>query len=300
MIGEFIKLESDLNLGFGVGVNNIDYKKKATMIPFKACIVAKNNIVCNIEGKQNAKTYDMDMTCYNKYYKISFWEQASNFGTIASIAGMAANMIKEKSFNSMHETMLPKIFNANGEQVGKIEYITVNEGGLQSYYYYKLVVDNIELNCYQIGHDSKEILFVMYDKDNRLVATASKRMKVKNAKARYTIYTKNDEWFLYASMATIIMHQLIYDNSEENITLGSQTYSLHTHQKGLLDKYDPDFIPNIISQEDPANLPENMPLVEEKIKQSQSTGILKYRRISTFIFAMAFIILILFLIIKGK
>lgn len=130
------------------------------------------------------------------------------------------------------------------------------------------------------------------------MATTSKNMYVKNAKARYTIYTENDEMFLYATMFTIIIHQMYYNSNEEEIKLGSQRYSAHTIQKELIDKYKPDFISNIISKEEPANLPENMQLVAEKVKQSQSTAILNYRRISSIIFVILFIGLIIFMMLK--
>jgi len=296
MIAEFIKIESDLNHKIGISTNNIEYKKKFTMIPFKACIIAKNNIECNLEGKQTNKTYDITTKFNNDYYKISFWEQSSNIETISSIIGMVGKMSSNKPIDALSDTMLPKIYDINGNEVGKIEYVVVKKEGLQSYSYYKLQLNDIELKCYTIGHGSKEILFAIYDKNDKMVATVSKRMKVKNAKARYTMYIISDEWFKYVSMATIIIHQMEYDNEEEQIELGTQWHALNTYQKELLDKYDPNFIPNIIAQEDPANLPENMPLVAEKVKQSQSTFILNYRRISTAIFIIAFIILILWVI----
>lgn len=294
MIGEFIKTESDLNLKTNMGVNDINYQRKTTMIPFKACIIAKNNVVCELEGKQQTQTYDITTNFYNDYYKISFWEQKSNIGTISSVVDMVGTMIKDKSIEALGETMLPKIYDNNGNQVGKIEYVPVKKEKMQSYYYYKLYLNDIELKCYIIGHGKEEILFVMYDKNENIVATVSKRMKVKNAKARYTMYIEDESWFKYVAIATISIHQMVYDNEEEKITLGSQGHSLNTYQKELLDKYDPNFIPNVISQEEEANLPENMPLVQEKVKESQSTFILNYRRISLIIFIIFFIMLIFF------
>ena len=148
MIGEFIKIESNLTSETTIGRNNIEYTKKKVLIPLNACVVARNNIVCDIQGKQNARSYDMEVNYSGQYYKISFWEPASNWGGIASIAEMATTMIKEKSLN-IQETLLPKIFDANGQQVGKMECVVVKKEGItQTYDYYKLVLNGVELKCY--------------------------------------------------------------------------------------------------------------------------------------------------------
>lgn len=294
MIAELIKMETDLNYKTGLEVNNVGYTRKSTIIPFKANIIARNNIVCNMEGRQSKETYDITTSFSNNYYKISFWEQASNVGTISSIAGMVGTMIKEKSFDALQDTMLPKIYDANGNQVGKMEYMTVKGELLQSYAYYKLSLRDIELNCYVVGHGREEIFFVMYDREDRIVATVSKRMTVKHAKSRYTLYVENDEWFEPAAISTIILQQMLYDAMEEDKGgYGTRTHALNTHQKELLDKYDPNFIDSIISREDPSNLPENMPLVEEKVKESLTTFRIKLNAIVSTIFIVGFIILIL-------
>lgn len=188
MICEFIKTESNLKANVGVNINNMEYQKKFNMIPFKACIIARNNIVCDIEGSQKSSSYDINASFYNEVYRISFWKQSSNIETMASSINMISNMLKGDASNVLQQTILPKIYDANGNQIGEMQYISVNREKMQSYYYYNLVLNNVELKCYVIGHGSKEIFFVMYDKNENIVATVSKRMNVKNAKARYTIY----------------------------------------------------------------------------------------------------------------
>jgi hypothetical protein len=295
MIGEFIKIENDYNAKSRLEVGNyLEYEKKKTWIPFQACIIARNTIACDIEGKQQKDRYDIMANFQTNYYRISFWEQSSNISTIGSIANMVGSMIKDKSFDALQETMLPKIFDANENQIGKMEYVTVKKQGAQSYYYHKLILNDTELNCYTIGHDTKEILFVMYDKDDRMVATVSKQMKVKNGKARYTLYLEDDKWFEMVAIATMIESRS-YDN---NNNFGTQNHALNTFQKGLLDRYDSNYISNIIAKEEPENLPENMPLVAEKVKESQSTAMLQYHRIILSIFIIGFILLFLFLFFK--
>lgn len=295
MIGEFITIENDWNTKFNVQAGNyLEYNQKKNFIPFEACIVARNTIVCNMKGSLQKNSYDLIANFNTNYYKISFWEQQSNISTITSIASMVGSMVREKSLDSLQETMLPQIFDQNGNQIGKMEYITVKEKGVQSYYYHKLTLNNVELNCYTVGHDTKEILFVMYDNQDQIVATVSKRMKVKNGKARYTLYMENEKWFEIVAIATMIEARE-YDDS---IRLGTQYHQLNTFQKGLLDKCDPNYISNIISKEDVKNLPENMPLVTQKVKESQSTFMLQYHKISLIVFVIGFILLLIFLFSK--
>ena len=300
MIAELIKIESDLNLKVGVDVNDntLQYKRKMTVIPFKGCVIARNELICNMEGRQQEKTYDILMNFKMNNYKVSFWEQASNIGTATSTINMIGSMIQNKSIDAISNAMLPKIYDANGNLIGNVEYEAVKgEKMMQTYNYYKISLRNIELKCYTIGHGRKEIFFAMYDMQDRLVAEVSKRMQVKNGKSSYTMYISNDGWFEHVAIATIILHQMQYDKEEDNITLGSQGYALNTFQEGLLNKYNPDFINTIIANENPKNLPENMPLVMEKIKESQNTPILWYRRIASIAFII-FILIFLFIFFK--
>lgn len=298
MIAELIKIESDLNFKVGVGVNNIDYKRKMTVVPFKGCVVAKNQLVCNMEGKQQKESYDIVVNFKNNNYKISFWEQASNVKTISSIADMVGKMIKDKSIDAMSQTILPKIYDVSENQIGNVEYVSVKGEKLQSYYYYKISLNNMELKCYEVGFGSKGIFFIMYDMQDNLVAEVSKRMKVKNGKSSYTLYIKNEEWFEIVSLTTIILHQTIFDKEEDNFGLGSQGYALNTFQQELKNKYSQNFIDAIIASEDPKNLPENMPLVAEKIKESQNTFVLKFRKISFIIFIIFLILIFLYAFLK--
>ncbi len=82
--------------------------------------------------------------------------------------------------------------------------------------------------------------------------------------------------------------------------LGSRSYRLDTFQKGLKDKFQPEFIEQIKNQEGAANWPENMTLVQDKIKESQNTLSLILKRIGLAIFLIVFIAIFAAAFLAGK
>lgn len=294
MIAEYIKMEWDTKVGFSADVGGLDLQAKTTVIPYKSVVIARNQEIGQITGRLNKDSYDLTVNFANsENYVVKFWEQNTNFGTIESVASMVGQMIKEKSADALYETMLPKIFDATGNQVGEVQYIPVDQGGLQSYSYNKLILNGVELSCYQVCHD-KEIDMCIYDSNNQMVAMISKRMPVINGKSRYTMYMISDEWAKYVILLCTIMHHMNYDENDFK-KIGIQSDKLNNFQNGLKEKYDPNFKNNIIAQEGTNNLPDNMPLVQERVKDSQNTFMIKFKKIISIIFIVGFIALFVYL-----
>lgn len=295
MICEYIKMKTDIQWKGGTEVNGIELNRRATGFPYKGTMVARNSEVCQVEGKLEKDSYDLTVKLQNNSYIIKCWEQNTNIGTLASTISMVGQMIQEKSTDALYETMLPKIFDSFGNQIGEFKYMVEKRQGMQSYHYRKLVLNNRELNCYEVGHDNREILFCMYDSENNMVATVSKRMTIKNGKSRYTMYISNDEFFEEVALATIIMHHENYEGGDKDgVGLSHVSQALNTYQKELLDKYQEDFIPRVIEQEGRENLPENMPLVAELVKKGQRTPGLILGRIGLIAFIIVFLLMMLY------
>lgn len=288
MIAEYIKMEWDTKLGLNADINGIGIQAKTTVIPYKSTVIARNQEICQITGRLNSESYDLSVNfSNNESYVVKFWEQSTNLGTIGSIASMVGKMVKEKSVDALYETMLPKIFDVAGNQVGDFQFVAVKQEGVQSYNYNKLVMNGVTLNCYEVGHD-KEIDMCIYNEENQMVAMISKRMPVINGKSRYTMYMVSDEWCKYVVLLCTIMHHSRYDENDFQ-GLGIQSDKINTFQEELKEKYDPNFKNSIIAKEGPNNLPENMPLVQEKVKASQNTFLINFKKVFMILFIVLFV-----------
>lgn len=290
MICELIKIERDVRRNSGISINGFEYNTSTTVVPYQATMIARNSEVCQLDGRLNRDTFDLSIAFANNSYLVKFWEQDSNIGTLKSVVSMVGKMVAEKSADAMYDTMLPKIFDANGNQVGELQYIPVKQENIQSYFYYVLQLNGVSLKCYIVG-EKDGIYFCMYNSNEQMVATVSKNLHSKNGKSRYTMYIVSDDWFQYVAVMTSIIHKLCYE-AEDIDHLGSQNYKLNTFQNGLLGKYDPNFIPQIVAREGAQNLPENMPLVQQKVQESQNTTLIKTGKIGWIIFLIAFIVIV--------
>lgn len=288
MIAEYIKMEWDSKFKVGVSVNNVEFHARKTIIPYRSLVIAKNQELCKISGNLNKDSYDLSVQFSNNTnYTIKFWDQSSNIGTIKSVTSMIGNMISEKSTDALYDTMLPKIYDENNNQIGEIKYEAVKKEGLQSYHYYKLILNGITLKCYEVGHE-KEIDFCIYNEQDQMIATISKRMPVKNGKSRYTMYMINESWNQYIVLLCTIMHHMNYDENDFQ-KLGIQSNKLNTFQTELKEKYNPEFKQHIIESVGADNIPENMPLVQESVKKSQNTFLIIYKKIISLLFIIFFI-----------
>ena len=298
MIAEYIKLEWDkkheahIDLGLP-----IDLQARATVIPYKATVVARNTEICQLDGMAQADTYDMSIAFNNgQSYMMKFWQQSTNLGTIKSLADIAGKMISGDK--DAMGAMMPRVYDAAGNMVGEIRFVTMDGKGLQSYYAYRLIMSGKVLDSYIVGVDRKTY-FCMYDDAGQMVATVNKVLPVRNGKARYTMYIEYDEWAQMVIMMTEAVHHREYEG-ESKQGLGGWSENRISFQKGLKEKYQPDFINRVITQEGSANLPENMPLVAEKVRESQNTLQLILMRIGWVVFAVAFIGLLVFVFMSKK
>lgn len=127
-----------------------------------------------------------------------------------------------------------------------------------------------------------------------MVVMISKRMPVINGKSRYTMYMISDEWSKYVILLCTIMHNINYDENDFQ-KLGVQSNKINTFQTGLKEKYNHNFKNDIIAKEGANNLPDNMTLVQERVKDSQNTFMIKFKKIASIIFIVGFIALFVYL-----
>lgn len=288
MIAEYIKLEWDKKRGANLSVGNLEVRANATVIPYRATVIARNAEVCQLNGMQQSDTYDLSVAFVGgESYLLKFWQQSTNLGTLKSFAKMVGGVIEGRGAAAF-DNLIPKIIDDSGTEVGNI-HVPVVKNGMGSFTYWQLELQDKKLDTYIVGVD-KSIYFCMYDANQNMVATVEKRTPVKNGKSRYTMYIAEDNWLRPVVLMTSILHQQIYD--EEDLQgLGSQSHRMTTIQSGLKDKYRPDFIAQIRSQENANNWPENMPLVQAKVSESQNTPQLILKRIGLIFFVIIFIVI---------
>ena len=297
MIAEYIKLEWDKKYHSTIDLGIFDIQASATVVPYKATVIARNTEICQLDGMAQADTYDLSIAFGNgESYLVKFWQQSTNLGTIKSLIGIAGKMIAGDE--DAKNAVMPKIYDANGNMIGGVSFMPVHEGGVQSYYFYRLEIMGRILDTYIVGMDHK-VYFCMYEQNNRMVATVNKVLPVRNGKARYTMHIGNDEDVQVVTTMTAILHQLIYENQDKQ-SLGISSENLISPQRGLREKYQPGFVEKVIAQEGSANLPENMPLVAEKVRESQGTLQLILKRIGVIVFLVMFVGIIIVMLVNKK
>ena len=294
MIAEYIKLEWDTKKSTSIELGPIDLQARATIVPSRATVIAHNAEICQFDGTLQADTYDLSIAFADgESYLAKFWQQSTNLGTIKSLVDIAGKAIKGEDVS---QAIMPKVYDVAGAQIGELSYMTTQQPGSQSYRSYRLTMSNVTLDCYIVGVDH-QTYFCMYDQTGTMVATVTKTLPVRNGKSRYTMYVASDEWCKAVIVATALIHQLEYDERDGQ-GLGGKSEHLITTQDGLRDKYQPDFITKVKSQETPTNWPENMPLVAEKVKESQHTIQLTLQRIGLIVFIIFFVGLLAFLFLS--
>lgn len=297
MIAEYIKLEWDKKLSTGLSVGGFELQARATIVPYRATVIARNAEICQLDGVQQSDTYDLSVAfAGGESYLLKFWQQSTNLGTVKSIAKLIGQAASGDA-NAVQDIMLPKIFDSTGREVGEVRYITV-PNGIQSYDSWYLEFRGQKLDCYVVGA-GRGIYFCMYDAQGNMVATVEKRTPVKNGKSRYVMYIARDDLIQAIVVMTAILHQQLYDNADLQ-GLGSQSYRLKSFQDGLKDKYHPEFIEQIKSKEAPSNWPENMPLVQAKVAESQNTLQLILKRFGLVLFIAVFILIFALIFLTKK
>lgn len=302
MICEYIKLKSERRNHFSISSNHTELRASSSLFPYRGVMIARNQEVCTVDGVLKSNGFHLCVQSAQFGYQIKFFDSSSNVQTAASLISTITKAVKEKTMDAFHETLEPKIYDLYGNQVGEFKYIFVKgDTPRESYYYRKLILCGVEVFVYVVGLGTKGIFFCMYDVFGTMIATVSKQLQIKNGKSRYTLYMLNDAWFPYVALITAVLHQLDYEGKEKDgVGLGGRGQTLNTFQKGLLEKYNPNFIDAIIQKEEPRNLPENMSLVYEKVKESQNTVGLFFSRIMLILFILGFGLLFFYLIFNNK
>ena len=148
------------------------------------------------------------------------------------------------------------------------------------------------LYAYELSHDTTDYLYCIYNDQNQMVATVSRAMRIRHGHARYTIYTCNEEWFKYISLITLCWS--LQHTAEDGSTGTYSRRSSGTLIPELHEKYNPTFIDQVKRKEGFQNLPENMQLVREKVKQANNGPDVRYHKRSWLILLILFILFILF------
>lgn len=292
MIGEFIELSNGIEFGSTTSINNLPaYTKSKTVSPYKATVVARNKEVCKLEGRLNRANYDTLVSFEDETYTIKSFGQSNTIESIKVGISAIKNAIND-SFKSAVTGLLPRIYDNQGNEIGKCEILTAGSG-LQVYRYYKYIIKNTVLYAYELSHDTTDILYCIYNEQNQMVATVSKDTNISHGHARYTIYSCNEEWFKYIVLVTTCWS---INNTVDDGGPGTHKKEvLVTVIPELLQKYNPTFIDQVKQKEGITHLPENMNLVNQKIEEAKKG---KDVKLSKFMFILVFGIIFVIMLIS--
>lgn len=128
-----------------------------------------------------------------------------------------------------------------GHIVGKNQKV---KGLFQSYSYRIMNFQNTNYYLYEVGFGNDGLYLCIY-KENELIAIADKDLKVINYKDHYTVYALNENYLKI--LLPLIMHYDITAHGDmmEIAVRSVRKKKVNTIQKGLIAKYDPNFIPRI-------------------------------------------------------
>lgn len=297
MIGEFIETTDGMTISAGASVKGYDFSAIKNVIPYKASIIARNNEVCTLEGKIERSNFETTVNFSDEKYIIKSYGQSNTIDKYKTIANTIGTMINEKSVVAGIKTMLPIICDANGKEIGKVDVLLAGEE-FQGYQYEKYTINNVVLYAYQIAHAFTDILYCIYNEQNQMVATISKKRVVSNGLARYTLYVCNDEWFKY--IALVAACWAIKFQDEDGGPGATVIKNESTIQAELMEKYNPSFIEQVKKKEGVNNLPENMSLVTAKTQAGKNSFGVLFNKIIVFIVFGFFIALFIYMfLIKG-
>lgn len=129
--------------------------------------------------------------------------------------------------------------------IGWIGTAIKKESGLfSSYSYYDAVYRGEEYSAYEVGLGKDGIFLCIYQRDI-LVAMVEKEMTVTNFRDCYDCYLLHPEDAPFVMDLVVCYDASKYGDWTEVAAYSKKRYRLNTIQKKLLEKYDPEFIPNI-------------------------------------------------------
>ena len=257
-------------IGKYIGIN-----LKTAIRESESHIVSENKEICTIESIKGEDSVLVKIE--NKTYKIEFGKDANHENTSDSAIWNWAN------------STLPRIYNEDGEKIGTFEVRSAGEGITQKYNYGHGSINGVDFNYYIIGNKGQTI-YVKDENDKTVGAIED----VYNQ----NIYVEDEKWFEILCLVTIIE---AYDyeskrlgvDGEQNYSIGSAT----THQKGLLEKEDKEFIERIKGNTKTEDIPENT----QNYKEYKEERTKKHNRSTLLIFgiiAIAAIMIVLPFILR--
>ena len=145
---------------------------------------------------------------------------------------------------SLKERLLFKFYE-KGNFISDVnfEYKKV-KGFLQSYNYFSINYQGYKYSLYEVGFGSKGLYLCIY-KDDELIATADKDLKVVNYKDTYTIYIKDRQYFRVC-MPLIMHYEVTHNGNMTELAVRSvRRTKVNTVSKELRAKFDPEFIAKV-------------------------------------------------------
>lgn len=298
MIGEFIELSNGIEVGNNLRVNNLpSFKQKKSATPYRATVVSRNTEICQLEGKIEKSNYETTVSFSNEKYIIKSYGQSNTVETVKTAINTIGNIINGSFDSAMSDLLLPQIYDSSGNQVGKLEMLTIGEG-VDAYFCYKYTINEVVLLAYEVAQDGN-LLYCIFNQENQMVAEVVKERHISNGHARYTLYCCNDNWFKYVVL--VISCWAIQNNSKDGTASSHKSQTFVTTNTNLLSKYNPTFIEQVKQKEGSNNLPENMPLVKEKVneaKKGEDVKTVKYTNIIFIVVAIIFLIICVFMFLK--
>lgn len=282
MIGELIEQSNGIQTGASLSINNlpsIGFSKNISK--YKATIISRNREVCSIDASIQKTNYETTVKFDTESYIIKSFGQNNSISELGAVANIISTAIKGEDAIS---STLPKIYDSNNNLIGDSQLL-FGGSGLNKYSYMKYTINGNNLYAYQLSHDTKDILCCIYNDNQQMIATISKKTKVENGHARYTIYSCNDDWFKYVSLIAICWTLSFTDSDGGTLSVTSQHEI--TVNPELLSKYNPTFIEQVKQKEGILNQPENMSLVKETVEKSKKSIDVRVAKILAFILFVA-------------
>jgi hypothetical protein len=298
MVISFIKEDGFEYYAHGGAVNKM---VGSLNIPgMKFSYYSKNNKIGSVSGEivdnKLSSEFDFEGNKYSiSYNKMDDVNLGTNFDAYKSVLTMDVDKQME-IYNNLYSF---DINDSNGKSVGTLKYHISEEHGIHRYYYFTLEIDGMVFYLYFNRNTVMKLKssFYSFYLDDKLIAMSDNpsvgetevsagltyNMDMKNN--LYNIYMEDDKYSKYVCLLVYLLHVLDHEY-DYNIN-ESKFYS-----KELDTKFDYSFIEKVRASEDPQNLPENMDVVKNMVKDTKKT---RNNIASKFvIFAIAFILVIFF------
>ena len=256
MIGEYIELMNEMRAKASVQIEGLELSSKKTFFSYKAAVISRNNAVCNISGQIAKANYETELEYESQKYLIKSVGQSNTIENAKKVGEFFSKAIKG-SIREAANDFLPKIYDINNNLVGECEYGEDNILHIVYKLFGKI------FNAYVSATEKHEYVYCIYDQNNQLVAEIKKNSKVRHGHARYTIYSKR-EFFREALLITSCWSLNFTEQDGE----AGEAHSTRYIATVFKEKYDQTFVNNIVQAEGESNLPENMPMVAEYVKQA--------------------------------